>query len=126
MTSIPLSSTVNNMKRKIVQSRQFSKTIENLLKKRQLLLQDFEGFKLQLSITPEMGDIITGTGGLRKVRLKSASHGKSGGYRVCYYFFVKGDEIFLLFIYAKNVQENLTAQQKKEFKQMIDAIKGEK
>jgi mRNA-degrading endonuclease RelE of RelBE toxin-antitoxin system len=112
------------MKRKIIETQQFSKTIDTLLRKRQLLQEDFKEFKRVLAEHPEMGDLISGTGGLRKIRLKSASRGKSGSFRVCYYFFVQDDQIFLLLIYPKNIQENLTMQQKKELKQVITIIRG--
>lgn len=108
---------------KIILTSHFNKTLEDLVKKRQLLQQDFDDLTRELATNPEMGDLIVGTGGLRKVRLKSASRGKSGGYRIGYYYFIKGNKIFLLSIYAKNVQENFTVQQKKELKKIIDEIK---
>ncbi len=74
-----------NMKRKINQTNYFVKLINNLIKKRQLLEKDFDDFKKELAEHPDMGDIIQGTNGVRKARLKSASRGKSGGSRVCYY-----------------------------------------
>jgi hypothetical protein len=49
--------------------------------------------------------MITGTGGIRKVRLKSATKGKSGGFRVCYLYIENRLILFLLFIYAKNEQK---------------------
>ncbi len=113
------------MKRKIIQTRQFSKTVDNLLKKRQLLQVDFNEFTRMLADHPEAGDLIPGTSGLRKTRLKSASSGKRGGFRVCYYFFIRDDEIFLLSIYPKNVQEDLTMQQKRDLKHLIELIRGE-
>ena len=112
------------MKRKIIQSKQFSKTIDGLLKKRQLLVEDFNDFQKELIEHPEAGNIIIGTGGVRKIRLKSASGGKSGGFRVCYYFLTQDNELFLLLIYAKNVQENLTMQEKKELKELVSILKG--
>lgn len=112
------------MKIKIIPTNQFSKTVDNLLKKRQLLQADFDSFKRDLAEHPEMGDLVTDTGGLRKARLKSASRGKSGGFRVCYYFFMRDSEIFLLTIYPKNVQETLTMQQKRELRQLIEMIRG--
>jgi hypothetical protein len=111
------------MKRKIIQTKQFSKTIDGFLKKRQLLIDDFTDFQKNLIEYPETGDIIPGTGGIRKVRLKSASGGKSGGFRVCYYFLTQDDRLFLISIYAKNVQENLTMQEKKELKDLVIIIK---
>lgn len=65
-------------------------------------------FKKSLAENPEQGDVITGTGGIRKIRLKSASKGKSGGFRVCYLNIEDQLILFLLFIYAKNEKENLS------------------
>lgn len=112
------------MKNQIIQTRKFSKQIDSLFKKKQLLLKDYEDFKEELSDSPETGDLITGTGGLRKIRLKSASRGKSGGFRVCYYYFTQNREIFLIDIYAKNEKETLTMEDKKSFREIIDIIKG--
>jgi len=124
LTCILLCSIVIMMKIKIIQIRQFSKAVDSLLKKGQLLQADFEQFKRSLAENPEVGDLVPGTGGLRKTRLKSAARGKSGGFRVCYYFFTRDNEIFLLTIYPKNVQENLTMQQKKELRLLIEIIRG--
>jgi hypothetical protein len=76
-----------------------------------------------LAENPEQGDVIPGAGGIRKTRLKSASKGKSGGFRVCYLNVDDRLIIFLLFIYAKSDQENLSSAEKKELKQIAEAIK---
>lgn len=109
---------------KINQTRRFAQTIDNFLKKRQLLQADFDDFKRYLSENPLMGDLIPGTNGVRKARLKSAAKGKSGGFRVCYYFISRDGEIFLLLVYPKNVQEDLTREDQKILKQMIMLIRG--
>lgn len=70
-----------------------------------------------------MGSIIPGTGGVRKTRLKSASKGKRGGFRVCYFDHTEKEELFLMVIYPKNEQENLSAEEKKQLKAITDAIK---
>jgi mRNA-degrading endonuclease RelE of RelBE toxin-antitoxin system len=77
------------MEKKIILARPFKRNIEGFLKKRLLLHDDFEAFQKVLIQDPEMGDVIVGTGGIRKVRLKPASRGKSGGFRVCYYYVKK-------------------------------------
>jgi hypothetical protein len=109
---------------KIIQTKQFSKIIDDFLKKRQLLLNDFVDFQRKLTEYPEAGDIVIGTGGVRKIRLKSASGGKSGGFRVCYYFLTQHGKLFLLLIYAKNKQEDLTIQEKKDLKELVGILKG--
>jgi hypothetical protein len=111
------------MKRKIIQTRYFSKVVDNLLQKRQLLEEDFNSFKKELIEKPDSGDLITGTGGVRKTRLKSAAKGKSGGFRVCYYLAEK-EELYLLLIYPKNEKEDLTMQEKKELKKLVNILKG--
>lgn len=113
------------MKRKITPTRQFSKAVDNLLKKGQLLQEDFDNFVRQLAEYPKMGDVIPGVSGVRKIRLKSASRGKRGGFRVCYYFFTINNEIYLIQIYAKNVQEDLTMQEKRDIKLLISIIRGQ-
>lgn len=61
-------------------------------------------------------------GGIRQIRLKSAGKGKSGGFRVCYYYLVD-EALYLILIYAKNEQENLSAEQKKELKSLVKELK---
>lgn len=78
-----------------------------------------------LARNPEAGDIITGTGGVRKVRWGSKNKGKSGGVRVIYYFYDEQAPIFLLTLYGKGVQENLTAEQKKQISTLVQLLKTE-
>ncbi|HSX26056.1 MAG TPA: type II toxin-antitoxin system RelE/ParE family toxin [Chlamydiales bacterium] len=115
-----------NTKIRIIETTAFSDRIAELLAKHSLLQEDYNVFKKELAENPEKGDPLTGTGGVRKVRLKSSSRGKSGGFRVCYLYYVLGEAIYLLFIFQKNEQENLSAAQKKALKNITDAIKGKK
>ncbi|HUB24104.1 MAG TPA: type II toxin-antitoxin system RelE/ParE family toxin [Tepidisphaeraceae bacterium] len=73
---------------------------------------------------PDAGAVIPGTGGLRKIRFAPPSRhtGKSGAFRVCYVYFRTAEAIYLLAIYPKNEQANLTAQQKSEAKSLIEFI----
>lgn len=57
---------------------------------------------------PGLGVIISGGGGLRKIRWKAFGSGKSGGVRVIYYWIVQKDVILLLDIFSKNEKENLS------------------
>jgi len=68
---------------------------------------------------PNKGDLITGSGGLRKVRLASKNKGKSGGFRVIYYRSTR-EIIFLLLAYSKNKQDNLTKSEIKTLRELID------
>lgn len=111
------------MKRTLIQTKDFEDAVEKLIAKRKLKREDFENFKKNLAEHPEQGDLISGTGGIRKVRLKSATKGKRGGFRVCYLHVEDRLILFLLFIYAKNEQENLSQSEKAELKELADAIK---
>lgn len=75
---------------------------------------------------PKAGDVIEGTGGARKLRITlNDNRGKSGGGRVIYVNIFEKSKIYLLFAYPKNVQENLTAEQKKAIRNLIEAIEKE-
>lgn len=110
------------MKRIIVLVKSFEKTIYRLINTKKIAEDDFEDLKKDLAQDPKKGPLITGTGGLRKIRLSSISRGKSGGFRVCYFYDQKRETLFLLLIYPKNDQENLTALEKKTLKKLINAI----
>jgi hypothetical protein len=86
------------------------------------LLSDgsYVAFQHQLADRPDMGDVIEGTGGIRKVRVASSGHGKRGGSRVVYYHFTSASQIALLLIYPKNEKDDLTADDRKMLKQIIE------
>ena len=75
---------------------------------------------------PGMGDIVQGTGGLRKVRWKQEGHGKSGGVRVIYYWMTEDEQLYMLYVYPKSKQEDLTAGQKKALKSIVERWSDEK
>ena len=64
---------------------------------------------------PTCGDIIPGSGGLRKVCIGRDGIGKRGGTRVVYYFYNQDFPILLLALYAKNEKSDLTTAEKREF-----------
>ncbi|MBF0311664.1 MAG: transcriptional regulator [Magnetococcales bacterium] len=72
-------------------------------------LTDSEYAALQWSLVlhPEMGVVIPGSGGIRKLRWQGKGHGKRGGLRVIYYWRNHQGEIWLLTLYAKNEAENI-------------------
>ena len=87
-------------------------------------LQDLENILLQ---NPQQGDVIKGTGGARKLRIHLHNNkGKSGGGRGIYVDIFEKERIYLIFAYPKSVQENLTPEQIKVIKQIIDEIRKEK
>nr|WP_200897586.1 type II toxin-antitoxin system RelE/ParE family toxin [Arsukibacterium ikkense] len=78
----------------------------------------------ELIAQPMKGDLITGTGGLRKVRMATDGQGKSGSARVIY-FLATAEIIYLLLAYAKNEKDSLTAAEKAELKQLTKLLKDE-
>ena len=76
---------------------------------------------------PERGDVIQGSGGVRKVRFKSKdrSAGKSGGIRVIYICLNEKGKIYLLWIIDKKEQKDLTPEQEKRMAHVAKAIRGE-
>jgi hypothetical protein len=72
---------------------------------------EYRHFQSRLAANPELGALIRGGGGVRKVRLAVGTRGKSGGARVIYYWAVRRDIILLLFAYPKNVVADLTLKQ---------------
>jgi len=86
------------------------------------LMSDDEYRELQEALVnqPDMGDLIQGSGGLRKVRWKLQGRGKSGGVRAIYYWVVDEARIRMLYVYPKGKQENLTPAQLKQLKILVE------
>lgn len=80
----------------------------------------YSAFQNELANAPDSGDLIEGTGGLRKIRVRLPNKGKSGGARVIYYHAVSVAHIRLLFAYPKNVAGNLTDAQKKQLARIVE------
>lgn len=85
-------------------------------------LSDEEYSRLQQALieNPESGDLIPGSGGVRKLRWGVAGRGKRGGIRVIYYARTRQGQIWMLTLYAKNVAENIPAHVIKQIKEEID------
>ena len=77
-------------------------------------------FAAYLAKHPDAGDVVPGSGGLRKVRWKRAGSGKSGGVRVIYFIRFADGEIVLLTMYAKARLDNLTGSQLKEIRRAFE------
>ncbi len=107
------------MKRLIIQTQIFSDDLDALIAENRLLISDYEDLERSLCKDPDQGDLIQGTGGLRKVRLKSSSKGKRGGFRVCYCDIPEKKKLFLILIYGKNEKEDVSQEDKKIVKKLM-------
>lgn len=74
---------------------------------------------------PEAGDIISKTGGVRKLRFAREGQGKSGSYRVVYYYYNPRNPVFLFTVFGKNEKANLTDAEKLAFYKGIQILKKE-
>jgi hypothetical protein len=75
-----------------------------------------------LSATPLAGNLIQGTGGIRKIRWMREETGKSGGYRVIYFFHSAEIPLFVLNIFAKNEKANISQEERNELKQLAGML----
>jgi hypothetical protein len=98
----------------------FGKDYKEAKKKNPKLDEEFESFIVEFNHT--LGDAVKGTGGAQKIRMSRADKGKSGGYRV-YYYFTINDKIYLLRFYPKSDKEELSIKEKIEIFEIVKAIK---
>jgi hypothetical protein len=86
---------------------------------------DLKELQEHLSIYPETGEIIKKTGGVRKMRRALKNKGKKGGIRVLYIDFIRYEKIYLLMVYPKSKKENITGNEKKVIKKLVEELKNE-
>jgi len=70
--------------------------------------------------SPDVGDVVPGSGGVRKVRWGTAGRGKRGGVRVIYFNRLANGEIWLLLVYGKSVRDNIPAHVLCQIKEEIE------
>ena len=109
----------NQLPQVIVETVSYLKAVEDIWDEETQI-----DFKNYISLHPDKGDIIPGTGGIRKIRWQSSGHGKRGGARIIYYVYNDKNPIYLLFAYPKNTQENLSAKEKKILANLANILKS--
>lgn len=69
---------------------------------------------------PDAGVVIQGGGGILKIRWRLPGRGKSGGVRVIYYWAVSDDKILMLYVYPKSEQEDLSREQVRVLRAIVE------
>ncbi len=82
--------------------------------------QEYTALQLALVAHPDLGDVIPGSGGVRKLRWGSRGRGKRGGVRVIYFVRNSQGVIWMLTIYAKNVSENIPTKVLRQIREEIE------
>jgi hypothetical protein len=75
-----------------------------------------------IAANPTFGKVISGTGGVRKLRWRALQSGKRGGARVIYYFRDLNMPVFLLAVYSKNEKLNLTMKERNQMRQLVEML----
>jgi hypothetical protein len=83
---------------------------------------DLRRLQEQILADPKIGDVMQGTGGVRKMRFAFEHRGKSGSIRVIYIDFEVYEKIFLITAYPKNEKDNLTKSECNEIRQLIGIL----
>jgi len=102
----------------IIYNSSFSGTAAGLLTE-----ADLRALEDDLVANPRIGVVIPGTLGVRKVRVAQEGRGKRGAARVIYLYIEVQGRIYLLLAYGKNVQETLTAEQKRALRTVAAQLK---
>jgi hypothetical protein len=75
-----------------------------------------------LAAHPKAGDLMEGTGGVRKIRWARAGRGKSGGVRIIYYVHSEAMPLYLLTVFAKNERANLTKAERNDLAELVELL----
>ena len=75
-----------------------------------------------LASHPKSGDLIEGTGGIRKLRWGRGGRGKSGDVRMIYYYHSELMPLYLITLFAKNEQDNLSKAERNELAKLVDIV----
>ena len=82
--------------------------------------EDYRALQVTLANRPNVGARIKGRGGLRKIRWTAPGQGKRGGVRIIYYWATRQDQILMLFMYQKNERADLTVEQIKVLRKIVE------
>ena len=101
---------------KIIETQIFTKRVREIIDE-----EEYRELQNALIINPELGKIIQGSGGVRKIRWSGSGRGKRGGSRIIYFWVKEQDNLLMLFIYRKNEKDDLTKDQIKVLKSVVES-----
>lgn len=101
----------------VVELPGFSRTAGSML-----TTEEIDGLIFYLAQHPDDGDVIPGTGGLRKMRWGARGKGKRGGARVIYYFRDLNMPLYLLTLFGKGERIDLSSSDKVKMSKLVDEI----
>ncbi len=100
----------------IIETSLFTKQVQKLLSD-----EEYQSLQSTLVQRPNTGSLIRGSGGLRKIRWTTQGRGKRGGSRVIYYWAVSQEQLLMLLIYPKNIRDNLSRDQLRILRKIVEA-----
>jgi len=102
----------------VVETRSYQARVQKLLTQ-----EEQERVIEMIARDPTCGVIMKGTGGVRKVRVAIGERGKSGGIRVVYFFHSEDVPTFLLTLFAKNEEDNLSMAERNQLAAFVEELK---
>lgn len=98
-----------------VETKRFTQLVRNYLTD-----DEYAALQNSIIVNPEAGDVIRGSGGVRKLRWGLAGRGKRGGIRVIYYLRLRQGHVWMLTVYAKNEADSIPGPVLKKIKEELD------
>jgi mRNA-degrading endonuclease RelE of RelBE toxin-antitoxin system len=99
----------------IIETSVFTRQVQKLLDD-----EAYRELQIALAERPDVGVVMVGSGGLRKVRWAAQGRGKRGGVRVIYYWAVEQDRLLMLLMYPKSERDDLTREQLKILRMIVE------
>jgi len=108
------------MDRLFIETKHFSRSVGN-----HLTVDEFKDLQHEIAMNPKLGAVIPGTRGIRKMRFagRRKRSGKRGGLRIVYLDIPEARRVFLLDIYGKETQDDLSESEKKVLKKLATELK---
>jgi hypothetical protein len=98
-----------------IETKLFTKLVQNYFTD-----EEYAALQSAIMANPDAGDVIPGSGGVRKLRWGLAGRGKRGGVRVIYYLRLQQSQVWMLTLYAKNEAATIPGAILKKIKEELD------